>query len=181
MKRADLEHILRASKGITGESEFIVIGSQSILAKFPDAPRGLRQSMEVDLYPRFKPELAAEIEGSLGELSQFHQTYRYHADGVSPDTAILPTGWDSRLISLSNENTGGAIGWCLEPHDLAFSKLAAGREKDLTFVATLLHFKMIRPTKLKALIQSVPEVGLRERLLEILALAKKKSPSDPTA
>ena len=28
MKRSDLEHILRASKGITGETEFIVIGSQ---------------------------------------------------------------------------------------------------------------------------------------------------------
>lgn len=29
MKRSDLEHILRASKDVTGENEFIVIGSQS--------------------------------------------------------------------------------------------------------------------------------------------------------
>jgi hypothetical protein len=74
MKRSDLEHILRASKGITGETEFIVIGSQSILGSFPDAPRELRQSMEADLYPRFRPDLAAQIEGSLGELSPFHNT-----------------------------------------------------------------------------------------------------------
>jgi hypothetical protein len=47
MKRSDLEHILRASKGITGETEFIIIGSQSILASFPDAPRELRQSIYV--------------------------------------------------------------------------------------------------------------------------------------
>lgn len=51
MKRSDLEHILRASKGITGENEFIVVGSQSVLGPFPDAPRVLRQSTEADLYP----------------------------------------------------------------------------------------------------------------------------------
>ena len=48
MKRADLEHILRPSKRATGETEFIVIGSQAILGKHPDAPRVLRQSMEAD-------------------------------------------------------------------------------------------------------------------------------------
>ncbi len=41
MNRAELEHILRACKGTTGETEFIVIGSQSILGKHPDAPRVL--------------------------------------------------------------------------------------------------------------------------------------------
>jgi hypothetical protein len=115
MKRSDLEHILRASKGVTGETEFIVIGSQSILGPVPDAPRVLRQSMEADLYPKHRPELAADIEGSLGELSTFHQTFGYRADGVSPNTATLPKGWEERLVRLSNENTGGAVGWCLEP------------------------------------------------------------------
>jgi hypothetical protein len=28
-------------------------------------------------------------------------------------------------------------GWCLEPHDLAVSKLAAGREEDFDFVGAL--------------------------------------------
>lgn len=140
MKRSDLEHILRASKGVTGEVEFIVIGSQSILGRFPDAPRVLHESLEADLYPRFRPELSPQIEGSLGELSLFHGTFGYHADGVSPETATLPAGWEERLVRLANENTGGAVGWCLEPHDLAFSKLVARREKDLRFVAGLLRF-----------------------------------------
>ena len=130
MKPSDLEHILRASKDVTGETEFIVIGSQAILGPFSDAPRALRESMEADLYPRFRPELAEAIEGSLGRYSQFDQTFGYFADGVSPNTATLPMGWEERLIRLTNENTGGAIGWCLDPHDLAFSKLAARREKD---------------------------------------------------
>jgi hypothetical protein len=68
MKRSDLEHILRASKGVTGETDFIVIGSQAILGAFPDAPRAIRESMEVDLYPKDRPELAAQIEGSLVKM-----------------------------------------------------------------------------------------------------------------
>lgn len=174
MKRADLEHILRASKGVTGETEFVVVGSQAILGRFPDAPRELRQSMEADLYPKFKPGLAVEIEGSLGRYSQFDQTFGYHADSVSPETATLPEGWEQRLIAVSNENTDGATGWCLEPHDLAFSKLAARREKDLAFVAALLRFKLIRPSQLESLIQSVADTTLRDRLTESLALCGKR-------
>jgi hypothetical protein len=165
MKRSDLEHILRASKGVTGETEFIVIGSQSILGRFPDAPRELRQSMEADLYPRFKPNLAEEIDGSLGELSPFHNTFRYWADGVSPDT--------DRLIPLSNENTDGAIGWCLEPHDLAFSKLAARREKDLAYVRGLIRHRLIQRAELIRRIESALDLSLRERLKEALAICAR--------
>ena len=173
MKRSDLEHILRASKGITGETEFIVIGSQSILGPFPDAPRVLRQSMEADLYPKHRPELSADLEGSLGRYSQFDQTFGYFADGVSPETATLPGGWEERLIRVSNENTGGAIGWCLEPHDLAFSKLAARREKDLAFVSALLRFKMARASRLQSLIETVADHALRQRLAEALQLCHR--------
>lgn len=120
MKRSDLEHVLRASKAVTGETEFIVIGSQAILGSFPDAPRELRQSMEIDLYPKLRPDLAALIEGSLGRYSPFEETFGYYADGVSPDTAALPRGWEDRLVGVANDNTAGAIGWCLDPHDLAF-------------------------------------------------------------
>jgi hypothetical protein len=90
MKRSDLEHVLRASKAITGEAEFIVIGSQSILGSFPDAPRELRQSMEADLYPKLRPDLAAHIEGSLGRYSPFEETYGYYADGVSRHQPMAP-------------------------------------------------------------------------------------------
>ncbi len=138
MNRAELEHILRASKGTTGESEFIIIGSQSILGRHPDAPRELRQSMELDIYPRRRPELSREIERSLGELSLFSETYGYFADGVGPDTAVLPAGWEERLTAVYNENTGGATGWCIAPCDLTIAKLAAARPKDIAFVRALL-------------------------------------------
>jgi hypothetical protein len=175
MKRCDLEHILRASKGITGETEFIVIGSQSILGAHPDAPRVLRESMEADLYPKLRPEFSEMIEGSLGRYSQFDQTFGYFADGVAPTTATLPPGWNDRLIRLCNDNTGGAIGWCLEPHDLAFSKLAARREKDLAFVAALLRFRMIREKRMCELIESTTDTSLREKIAGALALCMRRN------
>ena len=58
MNRQELEHIVRAAAAITSQNEFIIVGSQSILGKFPDAPRSLRQSMELDIYPKGRPELA---------------------------------------------------------------------------------------------------------------------------
>lgn len=130
--------------------------------------------MELDLYPRHRPDLAPLIEGSLGELSQFHLTFGYHADGVSPTTATLPTGWEARLVKVTNENTGGAVGWCLDPHDLAYSKPAARREKDLAFIAALLRHRMIRPSRLEALIHSAPNPALRERLADGLALCRRR-------
>jgi len=164
MKRQELEHIVRAAAGITGEDEFVIIGSQSILGKHPDAPRTLRMSMEVDIYPRLRPELADLITGSIGEYSTFHETFRYYADGVAPDTAKLPTGWEDRLIRFSNENTKGAIACCLDPLDLAYSKLAAGREKDLNFVVELCRAHFIKSPALVSLIAQTSDVKLREAM-----------------
>ena len=39
MKRAQLEHIIRAACTIADDDELVIIGSQSILAQFPDPPR----------------------------------------------------------------------------------------------------------------------------------------------
>lgn len=129
--------------------------------------------MEADLYPRHQPGLAEEIEGSIGRYSPFDQTFGYHADGVSPETATLPAGWEDRLIKLTNANTDGAIGWCLEPHDLAYSKLVARRKKDLAFVSAMLKFKLIRPSQLQRLIESTPEAALRNQLREALGLCRE--------
>jgi len=137
MKRSELEHILRASGEITRQKRIVVIGSQSILGSYPKAPVTLLASMEADVYPPDKPELADEIDGAIGEGSQFHEQFGYYAQGVAPETAILPAGWQRRLVSLENPNTGGVEGLCLEVNDLAISKYIAGRDKDLRFVSVL--------------------------------------------
>ena len=82
------------------------------------------------------------MDGSIGEGSFFHESFGYYAQGVSPQTATLPAGWEGRLISVSNANTGGVEGLCLEVHDLAISKYVAGREKDLEFTRELARHRM---------------------------------------
>jgi hypothetical protein len=139
MHRQQLEHIIRAAAGITGATEFVIIGSQAVLGQFPQAPDELLISIEANVFSLRNPEDTDLIDGSIGEGSPFHQTFGYYAHGVSQETAILPTGWRDRLVPVHNQNTGGGTGHCLEIHDLAVSKLVAGRAKDLDFVTGLLR------------------------------------------
>jgi hypothetical protein len=96
MNRAQLEHIIRAAAAITNEYEIVVVGSQAILGAYPDAPEGLLESMEADVYPLHHPELSDLIDGSIGELSPFDKNFGYYAQGVGSNTAILPRGWEER-------------------------------------------------------------------------------------
>lgn len=139
MQRHQLEHIIRASAGITGADQFVIVGSQAVLGQYPHAPEELLLSVEADVFSLRDPADSDLIEGSIGEGSPFHQTFGYYAHGVGADTAVLPSGWKDRLIPVRNSNTGGGTGLCLEIHDLAVSKLVAGREKDVGFVAALLR------------------------------------------
>ena len=144
MHRQQLEHIIRAAAGITGASEFVIVGSQAVLGQFPQAPAELLISIEADVFTLRDPADSDLIDGSIGEGSPFHQTFGYYAHGVSIETAVLPSGWRERLVPVHNENTGGGTGLCLEIHDLAVSKLVAGREKDVDFLNGLLRHGLVR-------------------------------------
>ena len=48
------------------------------------------------------------------------------------------------------------MGYCLEAHDLAASKLAANREKDLIFVTVLLDENLVDPATLLDRIEALP-------------------------
>jgi hypothetical protein len=140
--REQLEHLIRAAAVIADDQEIVVIGSQAILGQFPHAPALMRTSVEADLFPLNHPERADLIEGSIGELSPFHETFGYYAEAVGEETARLPQGWKERLIVVQNENTRGARGLCLEVHDLLVAKAIAGREKDLSFLSEAARHRM---------------------------------------
>jgi len=118
MNRTQLEHIIRAASRISDDSEIVVIGSQAVHAQEMRLPPIAYTSEEADVCPRNYPERADNIDFANGELSSFHETFGYYAHGVSPATAILATGWEQRLIRLSNANTDGATGFCLDVHDV---------------------------------------------------------------
>jgi hypothetical protein len=164
MNRASLEHVLRAAAAITNQRDIVVVGSQALLGQFPNAPDLLLSSIEADVFPRADPAKSILIDGAIGELSAFHETFGYYAHGVDETTATLPPGWEQRLVPLRNENTGGATGWCLEVHDLAASKLVAGREKDLDFVQVMLREKMLNPETLAERAASLPVPSDRLKL-----------------
>jgi hypothetical protein len=144
MKRSELEHLIRAAGSIANVAEIVVIGSQSILGQFPNAPPSLVVSAEADVFPLDRPELSDLIDGSIGEGSPFHELYGYYAQGVDEKTATLPRGWRERLVKINNPNTLGVTGLCLEVHDLAISKYVAGREKDQQFTRVLAKRGMVR-------------------------------------
>jgi hypothetical protein len=151
MTRNQLEHILRAAGAITDERELVVLGSQAILGSMPDAPAELRASMEADVFPLHAPDKTDLIDGTMGELSPFHDTHGYYAHGITPDTTVLAEGWRDRLARVQSSATHGVVGLCLCPTDLAISKLAAGRDKDFAFVAALLKHRMIRAEDIESL------------------------------
>lgn len=164
MQRTQLEHLIRAATEITGADRFVVIGSQAILGQFAHPPEELLVSIEADLFSLRNPSDADLIDGSIGEGSPFHQTFGYYAHGVAEETAVLPAGWKERLVPLSNENTGGGTGLCLEVHDLAVSKLVAGREKDLDYVGAILRHRLAQSEIIRERLNSTPIPQARREL-----------------
>lgn len=152
MRRADLEHIIRAAADVARDSEIVVVGSQAILGQFPDAPEPLLRSPEADLYPRNHPDRAVEIDGALGDGSPFHEAFGYYGHGVGPETATAPAGWVTRLVPVRVAMRSGGVeevtGWCLEAHDLVLAKCAAGRERDWEFAEEALRHGVVDPGEL---------------------------------
>ncbi len=171
MKRSELEHVIRASADIANDDEIVIVGSQAILGQFPDAPTDLLVSVEADVYPKNHPERAELIDGSIGELSPFHDTFGYYAQGVGPETATLPVGWESRLVPICNANTRGATGLCLEVHDLVLAKYVANRDKDRRFIAGAIRHRLVREQELLARVPNLPvDAAVRDRVAAQIGL-----------
>ena len=148
MKRDQLAHLLRATANATGKTDILVIGSQAILGSLDEAelPPEATMSMEADLGFLDDPreELSDQIDGALGEMSLFYDTFGYYGQGISVTTAVLPEGWRERLVLFETAATQPARGWCLEPHDLIIAKLVRGDPKDYDFADALVRVDAVR-------------------------------------
>lgn len=165
MTRDELEHIIRASGDITDQYEFVIVGSQSILGPVPHPDQAFTASMEADIYPKAAPELAEKIDGAIGEGSQFHETHGYYAQGVGPETAVLPAEWLSRVHRVQSANTNYRVGYCLDVVDLFLSKAVAGREKDRKFCMALLEHGYVKLAHVLDLVPSMPIDANEQRRL----------------
>ncbi len=160
MQPEDFEHVLAAAAAVTGEQEFVVVGSQAILGSVAKPPSALLVSMEVNIYPRHAPEAAIRIDGSLGDGSPFHNSFGYYAHGVGPLTAKTPAGWQDRLVrrEIPKRVTGKhtVVAWCLEIHDLVLSKCVAGRDRDWLYAREALKTRLVDVELLFSRISDLP-------------------------
>lgn len=174
MNRVQFDHAVRAAAAVVGESEVLVIGSQAIHASIEgDIPEAAMRSVEADIALFDDPEgiKADLVDGSIGEASLFHQSFGFYAQGVSIETAILPEGWEQRLVRHESPATNGVVAWCLSLEDLWVSKALAARPKDIEFCGALLERGMIVDLgKLGDLLEATKvdeaKVAIARRLLE---------------
>lgn len=164
MKKQQVDHVLRAAGRITGEKQFVIIGSQSLHGKYPDLPDEIVRSAEVDLIAKQNTD-RTEWLNVIGQNSPFHENFGYYADPVDEKTATLPKGWKGRLVNLPAGDTDGVQGLCLDPHDLAIAKYVARREKDLAFNRELARRKIVTSKQLLALLEKTPVTDeVRQRI-----------------
>lgn len=119
----------------------------------------------MDILPLAGPdtERFAEKLSELGEMSQFDQTHGFHIDGADENTAVLPSGWQNRLVRVGVYSVllGHEVkGLCLDPHDLCVAKVIAHRGKDRSFVdALILEGLVDAELLLERLSETVPHDG----------------------
>jgi hypothetical protein len=143
MHRAEIEHIIRACSALTGHTQFVLSGAHALIGQVSDAPEELVASLTADLFCPGDSESTRLINTSLGELTLFDQTFGYCPRGVEEEELCLPEGWTDRVVAIESPETAGAIGYCLEIHDLAVSRLASDRDEDFSFLLGLLRYRLI--------------------------------------
>ncbi len=138
MTLSALQHLIRSASSLAEDRRFLVLGSASLLASFPELGDGsspLTTTYDADLCPEPFDELTGTmLEEALGEKRAYFRRHGYHAD-ILRDSILdtLPEGWRSRLVDIPACPEAKAI----HPTDLAAVKLLVGRPKDLALLSTL--------------------------------------------
>ncbi len=138
MTRTRLLDLLRRATALSAGQRLILAGSQAFYAAANSAPQLVERSEEADLLlVGVERSLFLKLEEALGMESAFLRETGVFAHPVGLGTITLVRGWEERLVPFGREE-GLANVWALEIHDLAASKLMAGRDKDFEFLRALL-------------------------------------------
>ena len=169
MNREELEHVLRAAGEVVKAPHFIVIGSQSVLGSFTEdrLPYQATRSIAVDIVVADDPDETkiGLIDRNIGEDSEFHRMHGMYAEGVTLSTAVLPDGWQKRLVKFQPPTLYPVQAFCLEPHDCVASKMVARRLKDYEFANAMLARGLVSPGMLGKRIDLLPISGQEKDLL----------------
>ena len=160
----ELQIALKEAGHLVRGGRLLVIGRQSLLGTFshdelpPDATASLE--FDVAVFGDIDSQAADRIDGALGEWSGFHDANGFYVQGVDVDTAVLPTGWQERLVRVPVHGAPEVEAVCLDPHDTCSAKLARNEERDRVFVRALVDAGLIDPLLVAERINAIPEVRL---------------------
>ena len=139
MKRPQLVELLQRIRASHSETRLIIAGSQALYGTIRSAPAVVELSIEADLLLiREAFQARSEIEQHFGMNSPFQAEVGFYAHPLGLGTITLVPGWEERLVPFGRDEGLTNVS-ALEIHDLAASKLMAGRDKDFEFLRALLE------------------------------------------
>ena len=173
MRKSQFEAVLKAAAEVSGEQQFIVVGSQSVHAHTENVPVEVLISKECDLWAKGKEKKLAVLEEALGQRSPYFTDHGFYVDAVEPGLILLPAGWESRLKPFC---VGDVTAWCLDVNDLVVSKLNAGRLKDYEFINSVLRTRLADFSAVVKRIETFSDLHQRAVLLARLRISSERMP-----
>lgn len=132
MKREDLRRLFAQARKLSGETDYVVLGSLAALGYSDAVPPRMAMSLDVDAYGKGDPPRVFKLAAALGQGSAFEAENGYYLDPISPRVATLPESWEDRLVRIELEP--GLAAWFLEPNDAAVSKYARMEPRDREWI-----------------------------------------------
>jgi hypothetical protein len=134
MDLSHLQELFDEARKLTKHTEFVVVGSLSILGivQGKAIPARMLMSIDVDCYTLRDPGRIFELSDKLGQGSPFEESHGYYLDPIAPEIVTLPPHWESRLVRVPLAN--GIVVFFLDPNDAAVSKYARGERRDREWI-----------------------------------------------
>lgn len=134
MELGDLQELFEEARKLTGHTEFVVVGSLSILGvvRASDAPVRMLMSIDVDCFTRRDPGRIFELQQALGAGSPFEASHGFYLDPISPKVPTLPDQWEYRLVRTPLGQD--VVAFFLDPNDAAVSKYARCEPRDREWI-----------------------------------------------
>ncbi len=167
MNRQKAMHLLRAIATISGENTLVLVGSATVLFRAKHIPAAMFNTNEIDVYApdAADPDMFSDlIDGTIGRGSQFDRTYNYFGDGVSPNTASMPSDWRDRARPEPDIAPAGVEVIVPDINDIALSNMAAWRDKDRDWLKAGVQSLILDPGAMAARLHLMPAASHLEEL-----------------
>jgi len=176
-----VEHGLRAAAEILGTRELVLIGSATAVIGGGRYTLRMARSDEIDTYSPDPRALSGDALAVVGSDSRFFETHGFYVDGVSPDTARMPSDWRDRASTAALRSDPSIRVTVPDLGDVALSKMVAWREKDVGWLEDAAMLGRIDPVAMAARIDAMPlhriEMPSEELNRRLQVLARHAGPA----